>query len=121
MLNLAGIGSGRMILSLSGVILLVTNRTETGRHTPMIKDTDALGWDECQRLVEWFTHRMSQETRHELMADLPQLYGKLYPTVDPAVITAAVHGKLNRIAVERRDMIRAKLDLAERSGAAVAK
>ena len=74
-------------------------------------DTHALGWDECEQLVEWFTHRMSQETRHDLMADLPQLYGKLYPGVDPSVITAAVLGKLNRIAVERRGKLATELDL----------
>jgi hypothetical protein len=73
-------------------------------------DTHALGWDECERLVQWFAHRMSQETRRELMADLPQLYVKLHPGVDTAAVVDAVRGKIARTEGERHDKMAAELD-----------
>jgi hypothetical protein len=49
---------------------------------------------ELQVLVEWFTYHMSQETRKQLMGDLPTLYKLLYPSVSDDVLAKAVKDRI---------------------------
>jgi hypothetical protein len=62
--------------------------------------TPRLTEDELADLVRWFTYRMDQETRGDLMAERPVQYAKLAPGVDPAILAAAVTRGVNRVRAE---------------------
>jgi hypothetical protein len=51
---------------------------------------------EERTILDWFLYRMTQEQRRELMGDLPRHYAMLYPSVDPAVLCAAVERQINK-------------------------
>ena len=53
---------------------------------------------ELEQVVDWFLYRVKGDQRVELMADFPTLYSKLFPGVDPAIVTAAVERKLRQLA-----------------------
>lgn len=57
--------------------------------------TDNLNDSDARALVGWFIYRMPQEQRHRLMAELPQLYCKLFPGVSTGVIESAVAAALD--------------------------
>jgi hypothetical protein len=65
--------------------------------------TRHLNQGELEVVVGWFLNRASADERTELMADLPQLYSKLFPGVNVNVIAASVRDKLNRLAGERAE------------------
>jgi len=54
-----------------------------------------LGTAELEMLADWFLSRMPMQQRHDLMAELPQAYGRLYPDVSGSAIAKAVSGRLN--------------------------
>jgi len=56
----------------------------------MIDNSAILGIGDADVIARWFLYRASPEQRRQIMADLPQVYSRMYPSVDPAVITAAV-------------------------------
>lgn len=49
-------------------------------------------------LVRWFTHHMSQETRRQLMGDLPRHYAMLYPHVSPQVLASKVAERITEVS-----------------------
>ena len=51
---------------------------------------------EERTVLDWFLYRMTQEQRRELMGDLPRHYAMLYPSVDPAVLCAAVERQISK-------------------------
>jgi hypothetical protein len=54
-----------------------------------------LGTAELESLADWFLYRMPMQQRHDLMAELPQTYGKIFPGVSGATIAKAVSVRLN--------------------------
>jgi len=61
-------------------------------QTPKLTET------ELADLVAWFTYRMDQDTRGDLMAERPLQYAKLYPGVDPAAILRNVSRGVQHVA-----------------------
>jgi hypothetical protein len=57
-------------------------------------ETRNLYQNELEDLVEWFCHRMGQDQRALLMAERPQEYAKLFPSVDADIILARVRERL---------------------------
>jgi hypothetical protein len=45
---------------------------------------------EVEQLAEWFLNLMDVEQRGRLMAELPQIYARMYPGVKAEIITARV-------------------------------
>lgn len=45
---------------------------------------------ELQDLVRFFTYTMGMDQRGKLMAEMPLVYAKLYPDVDPEIIVQKV-------------------------------
>jgi len=76
----------------------------------MLSDKHPLTTGELEAVVEWFLYRADPEQRLGLMADLPQLYAKLHPGVDPATITAAVERQLVKARGDRNERLAAHLD-----------
>lgn len=56
----------------------------------MISNSAVLGIGDAEIIARWFLYRVKPEQRRQLMADLPQVYSRMYPDVDQAIITAAV-------------------------------
>jgi hypothetical protein len=54
-----------------------------------------LNWSELETVVGWFLYRMAQDQRGRLMAELPQLYGKMFPGVSSEAITDRVRAALD--------------------------
>lgn len=59
--------------------------------------------NELEMLAGWFTARMPMEQRHELMAELPVLYARLFPGVAPTVVLNEVQRTLDDEARQRRE------------------
>lgn len=51
---------------------------------------------DADRLAAWFLHRMGPEQRRELMADMPLVYGRVFPVVSTATITGHVTDALEK-------------------------
>lgn len=69
-----------------------------------------LSAEELEQVVGWFLYRVKGEQRTQLMADLPTLYSKLFPSVDPAIIAAAVERKLRQLQEVNASELAAKAD-----------
>ncbi len=59
-------------------------------------DTTHVTYHDMELLVDWFTYRLDIDDRKELMADLPLVYGRLFPGVQADIILAAVDRALAR-------------------------
>jgi hypothetical protein len=57
--------------------------------------------DELEDLVRWFTQHMSQETRADLMGQLPVHYSLLYPGVRHEAIAGQVMQQLEEAASQQ--------------------
>lgn len=55
-----------------------------------------LGIGDAETLADWFLYHMPQDQRGRLMAELPQVYGRVFPDVDADVIVSRVRAALNR-------------------------
>lgn len=55
----------------------------------------SLSTGDAERLAEWFLHRLSMDQRHELMADMPLVYARVFPTVAPSMIADVVNVALD--------------------------
>ena len=58
-----------------------------------------LGDSEQVTLIEFFSHHMSITSRNQLMAELPVIYGKLYPNVAPELIGSKVVAAIRQARV----------------------
>jgi hypothetical protein len=47
---------------------------------------DGLSSEQTEQVLRFLLHRMSMDTRRSLMANLPQAYARLYPTVTAATL-----------------------------------
>jgi hypothetical protein len=56
---------------------------------------------ELEDLVRWFTYHMSQDTRRQLMGDMPVHYKLLYPTVPDDVLREKVIGRIRQVEGQR--------------------
>lgn len=53
-------------------------------------ETHKLGIHDNEVLAEWFVYNLSQEQRFKLAAELPVIYGRMYPDVAPSRIASFV-------------------------------
>ena len=57
-----------------------------------------LNQHELEDLVRWFAYHMSQETRRQLMGDMPVHYALLYPGADPMILAHMVERRIAQVA-----------------------
>ncbi len=56
----------------------------------MAGETHNLDIHDTEMLAEWFVYHLSQDQRRQLAAELPVIYGRLYPTIAPSRIAGFV-------------------------------
>lgn len=55
---------------------------------------EQLSSNDLERLVEWFSYRMTMDQRRELMADMPLVYSRLAPGAGAESIVGMVSSAL---------------------------
>jgi hypothetical protein len=83
--------------------------TVTG--TPILRTSPQLSIGDAERVAAWFLHGGHGDNwRAELMADMPLVYARVYPGVDPEAILRNVRAALERIQQEQADAFAALAD-----------
>lgn len=71
---------------------------------PVLTVSPQLSIGDAERVAAWFLHRGSGDNwRAELMADMPLVYARVYPGVDPEAILRNVRAALEKIAQDQTD------------------
>lgn len=83
----------------------------TVKSTPILHVSPQLGIADAERVAAWFLHRGGGDNwRADLMADMPLVYARVYPGVDPEAILRNVRDALYRIEQEQAEMFAAEAD-----------
>jgi hypothetical protein len=61
-----------------------------------MSNVDALNSEQSSQALRFLLHRMGLETRGAMMAELPAVYAKLYPSVNPSIILDKVRTRIGR-------------------------
>jgi hypothetical protein len=77
----------------------------------ILHDSPQLSIGDAERVAAWFLHGGHGDNwRAELMADLPTVYARVYPGVDPEAILRNVRAALEQIAQDQADAFAARAD-----------
>lgn len=60
----------------------------------MAGETHNLDIHDTEVLAEWFMYHLSMEQRTELVAELPLIYSRMFPTVPPSRILSFVEAAI---------------------------
>ena len=60
-------------------------------------DLDGLTAFDKEVLLRFFLYRMSMDIRHDLIAEFPQAYHRLYPEVSATTITDIVSARIREV------------------------
>jgi hypothetical protein len=83
----------------------------TVKSTPILRVDPQLSIGDAERVAAWFLHGGHGDNwRADLMADMPLVYARVYPGVDPEAILRNVRAGLERIAREQAEMFAARAD-----------
>lgn len=83
----------------------------TVKSNPVLHISPQLSIGDAERVAAWFLHHGgSEDWRGRLMADMPLVYARVYPGVDPEAILRNVRAALERIQQEQADAFAALAD-----------
>jgi hypothetical protein len=83
----------------------------TVKSNLVLHTSPQLSIGDAERVAAWFLHRGGSDNwRAELMADMPLVYARVYPGVDPEAILRNVRAALERTQQEQADAFAALAD-----------
>jgi hypothetical protein len=82
----------------------------TIKSTPIMHVSPQLPIGDAERVAEWCLRHLGPEQRGQMMADMPTVYARVFPGVDPEAILRNVRAALARIAQEQADAFAAVAD-----------
>jgi hypothetical protein len=83
----------------------------TVQSKPVMRVSPQLSIRDAERVAEWFLYHGGDDNwRGRLMADMPLVYARVYPGVDPEAILRNVRAALARIAQEQASAFAALAD-----------